>query len=85
MNKKEIFVVLGESVVRCTFLGISQHDPKYYVIQIKERKLFKQKYFCFDSEIEALEYLIEKLNDSMNKAIERKNKIIEEKLLTLNR
>lgn len=73
---KKIFVVLGERVRKCTFLGIAKDDKEYYEIEFYGKKIFKKHFYCFEKEFDALEYLINKLANSMFKAEERRQEII---------
>ena len=83
---KTIFVILGFNVRACEVISEAK-EPKFLnLIQLgTNNKFFKQKTYCYHSEIEALEALIEKLEESLEKAEEKMAQIINEKINLTNR
>ena len=76
----KIWAILGERVRLCTFVSIAEDNNKYNILEIDGKQIFKQHYYCFKKELQAVEYLINKLGNSIFKLEERRQEIICEKL-----
>lgn len=73
---EKIYAILGEKVSLCTFVEIAKDNNLYNVLEIDGQEFYKKHFYCFKTKIEALDYLINKLSNSIKRAEIEKNKII---------
>lgn len=73
------FTIIGESVQFCT-LAENERESKFYRLDLYGKLIFKQKKFCFDTEIQALDELQNKLEICLEKTKKRIDTIINNRL-----
>ena len=74
------FTIIGESVQFCTLAENERMDSKFYRLDLYGKLIFKQKKFCFDTEIQALDELQNKLEKSLEITKKRIDTIINNRL-----
>lgn len=60
-----LYAILGNTVVKCRVAIDEKLGDKHLQLLFNEKKIFKQKVYCFENEIEALDNLKERLEKSL--------------------
>ena len=71
-----LYVILGNAVVKCQVAHNEKVGDKHLQLLFNDTKIYKQKSYCFQSEIEALDNLREKLEKSLKIINSRIDKLL---------
>lgn len=80
-NKKGdvVFAILGNNVCKCYVAENEKHGDRHLKLDFNGTIINKQKSYCFDKEIKALDNLKERLEKSLEITNSRINKLIYER------
>lgn len=82
MERQGIKYVYDDTTIKkCDFLGISRGN---FILRKDGKVFYKKPRYCFDSELEAWDFLIETLNAAIEFGEKRIQEIIDKKAIDLN-
>lgn len=79
-KNEEVFAILGNAVVKCKVLTTEKVGDKHLQLEFKNAVIYKQKSYCFDTEIQALENLKDRLVKSLDIISNRISQLVTKEL-----